>query len=242
MTADRADPTGRVLGGVLVRRVDAGGREQVFTARRGYVQPSPATGRVLLRLEDGAVFQERSGGGTAGAFDALTLEAPSAAAVERFRARGSGPRELTMPELLVRMTSAGPLEAKRRAASEFHTRAVRSLSPVFLPLLAMPLAIAAKRARRGAGFVVAAAILLLYEYAIDGAQAVADLGALRPAGTVWGPFAVFAGPCLGLYVISRRRPGQTALTAVVEGVGRGVEAVAGWFRRPASRRAATASR
>lgn len=241
VTADSADPTGRVLRGVFLRRIDKDGQEQVFTARRGLISPTADGGRVLLTLRDGVALQDRPGEPTVGGFDVFTLEAPSTAVVAPFRPRGSGPRELTMPELVERMGDGATAEARMKAESEFNTRIVRAISPLFLPFLAMPLGIAAKRARRSAGFVVAAAILLLYEYAIDGAQASADLGIVPPVVAVWTPFLVFALLCCGLYAMSRRRPGQNPLAGAVGVVGVLTETAAGLFRRspPA---AVTASR
>jgi lipopolysaccharide export system permease protein len=232
VTADSADATGRTLRGVFLRRIDRDDREQVFTARTGLITPADDGRRVLLTLRDGAAMREAAGEPTVGDFDVFTFEAPAAAVVTPFRARGSGPRELTMPELVERMRRGETAEARRRAESEFHTRIVRAISPLFLPFLAMPLGIAAKRARRSAGFIVAAAVLLIYEYAIDGAQAAADLGLVRPALAVWTPFTAFALLCCGLYAMSRRRPGQNPLAGVVGAVGAAFEAMAALFKRP----------
>jgi lipopolysaccharide export system permease protein len=235
LSADRADATGRGLEGVFLRRLDAAGQEQLFTARRGMLRPSADGRQVQLVLIDGQQLVDRPGGPVVGAFQQLEIEAPAAAAAGLFRSRGETARELTFGELLARMSGAGTDDNRRRAASEFHTRAVRSVSPLFLPLLAVPLGMAAKRGRRTGGFILAAVTLLLYQYGIDMTQALADLGLADPATAVWSAFAVFAGLCSWVYATSRNRPGETPLSALVDAIGAFMEGLRSIFRRRRAR-------
>jgi lipopolysaccharide export system permease protein len=238
ITADAVDPTGRILTGVFVRRIDGDGREQVITARSGVINPSPDRRRVTLVLSEVSHLQDREGSPVAGESSRLQIEAPAAAAIGEFRARGDGPRELTSVELFHALRHGADEEARRRAESEFHTRAVRSISPLFLPLMALPLGMAAKRRRRSAGFIVAAVVLMLYQYAIDMAQAVSDIGQAEPILAVWTPFALFASLCVGLFLSSRKRPGETPLNALIDAVGEAIEAVQSRLkprRRPSPR-------
>lgn len=233
LSADRADATGRGLEGVFLRRIDATGREQLFTARRGLLIPSVDGRQVQLVLIEGQQLVDRPGGPVAGGFERLEIEAPAAAAMGLFRSRGETARELTFGELLDRMVRGGA--DAREAASEFHTRVVRSISPLFLPLLAMPLGMAAKRGRRTGGVILAAVVLLLYEYGIDMTQSLADLGLADPARAVWTAFAVFASLCTGVYATSRKRPGETPVNALVDALGGGIERLQKRLRRrPAS--------
>jgi len=231
ISADRTDPSGRVLTGVFVRRVLEDGGEQVFTARQGRLLPSPDGMQVRLVLTDVRQLQDQAEGSAIGALDELELEAPGAAAVDLFRPRGEAARELTFPELWERMGAGETEEARRQAAAEFHARAVRAISPLFLPLLALPLGMASKRGRRGGGFVFAAVVFLLYQYAIDMTKAMADLDQISPNVGVWSPFFVFSTLCLLTFATSRERPGETPLTAVVDRLGEAMEAVQRQFRR-----------
>jgi lipopolysaccharide export system permease protein len=116
-----------------------------------------------------------------------------------------------------------PGEDHDRAASELYARAVRSISVMFLPFMALPLGMAAKRGRKAAGFIFAAVVFLLYQYAIDMAQALADLGVAKPEAALGLPFGLFVSLCLGLFATSRRRPGETPLSVIVERVAGGLE-------------------
>lgn len=218
LTADSVDPSGRGLRGVFLRRINSEGREQVFTAERGTLVPSADGALLTLVLDNGQQFQERARGEPlVGAFERLQVDQTFDTRNPPFRARGMSARELTLFELPGRMANGTPLE-RERAAAEFYTRIVRSISVPLLPLLAVPLGMAAKRGRRGSGIVVSAIVLFLYENAIDMGQSLANLGAVSPVAAVWTPFAVFTTLCVWLFVHSRKRPGETPFTAVVDHV------------------------
>jgi lipopolysaccharide export system permease protein len=218
LTADVADPAGRTLRGVFIRWTSAEGLEQVVTAQVGRMQPSPGGKRLEILLENGQQYRERANGQRLiGAFDRLTLDLPLDTDAPAFRARGGArERELTLGELQDRIVhGATPLE-RGRAASEFYIRMVRSVSVPLLPLLAMPLGMAAKRGKRGFGVAVAAAILLLYEHSIEFGQSIADTTDVSPTIAVWTPFAVFTALCTWLFLGSRKRPGETPFTLILD--------------------------
>src|SRR3546814_5480129 len=66
-------------------------------------------------------------------------------------------------------TGDGPV-ARSVMQGELHSRLVQAASVAVLPLLAVPMGIAAKRRRRGAGVVLAAVILVLYHHALQVGQ------------------------------------------------------------------------
>ena len=234
ITADKVDPTGRRLEGVFVRRVTAQSEEEVTTAARGALNPS-ADGKRLTRVLTGArQFRERAGREpVVGGFDTLTTEVSFDIDAPPFRARGGAERELTLLELRREMREAPTPEGRSRAASEFYARMVRSVSLPLLPLLATPLGMAAKRGRRGPGIVIAAIVLLLYQHGIQFGQGVADNGQASAFVAVWTPFAIFAALCGWLFVQSRRRPGETPFTVVVDALGDVIDAIAARLRRRA---------
>ncbi len=220
LTADRADPAGRTLHGVFVRWTTPEGLEQVVTAKSGRLQPAPGGNRLEILLENGQQYRERANGqALIGGFDRLSLDLALDTEAPAFRARAGGggrERELTLDELEQRMAHGQtPLE-RGRAASELYIRMVRSISVPILPLLAMPLGMAAKRGKRGFGVALAAAILLLYEHAIEFGQSIADTTDVSPFVAVWTPFALFAALCVWLFTNSLRRPGETPFTLVLE--------------------------
>jgi lipopolysaccharide export system permease protein len=239
LTADKVDPTGRGLKGVFLRRTDAQGLEQVFTAQSGILTPSKDGTELRLVLENGQEFQERrQGQPLVGAFSRLQVDQSFSTQDPPFRARGVNPRELTLFELPKRMAQGATENDRTQAASEFYTRIVRSISVPLLPLLAVPLGMAAKRGRRGAGIVLSAIVLFLYEHAIDTAQSLADLGRVSAFVAVWTPCAVFATLCIWLFMHSRTRPGETPFNAAVDWVETLISMVRRRFTRASSAEAA----
>ena len=232
ITADKVDPTGRRLEGVFVRRVTDRQEEEVTTAARGALNPSPDGKRLTLVLENAQQFRERAGREpVVGGFDQLTTAVNFDIDAPPFRARGGAERELTLVELRREMRSAPTAEGRRRAASEFYARMARSISLPLLPLLATPLGMAAKRGRRGPGIVIAAVVLLLYQHGIQFGQGIADAGRASPFVAVWTPFVIFSSLCAWLFLQSRRRPGETPFNLVVDALGDVIEAVTALFRR-----------
>jgi lipopolysaccharide export system permease protein len=231
--AQRVDPAGRGLRQVFLRRVEKDGAEQVFTAARGVLAPSEDGKRLSLVLEDGQQYQDDARGRpVVGAFSRLAVDTPFSADAPPFRTRGQSARELTLDELPARMFSAPTAEERAAAATELYARLVRSISAPLLPLLAIPLGMAAKRGRRAPGLVVAAVLLFVYEHAIDMGQSVANQGHVPPALAIWTPFLLFTALCVWLFLNSRVRPGQTPFTLVVDQLDRAISLVR--RRRPAA--------
>lgn len=236
LMADRVDPTGRRLSGVFLRRTLEGGIEEVVTASSGELVPSHGGKQLTLILTKAQQYRERvDREPVVGGFDTLTVEQSFNLDAPPFRARGGANRELTLLELRREMTRADTLQDRAQAASEFYARMVRSISLPLLPLLAMPLGMAAKRGRRGPGIVIAAIVLLLYQHSIQLGQSFADDGRASAFVGVWSPFAVFTALCVWLFVQSRHRPGETPFTVVVDAVGDAMEWVLRRFRRPVAR-------
>jgi lipopolysaccharide export system permease protein len=226
LTAERADPAGRTLRGVFIRWLSADGLEQVVTADLAHMSPSRDRKRLDVLLERGQQYRERATGApVVGGFERLAIALPFSGEVPRFRSRGGAERELTLAELEAVMRAEPTDQAGRRAASELYIRLVRSISAPLLPLLALPLGMAAKRGKRGFGVALSAVILLLYEHAIEFGQSVADTTGASPLLAVWTPFAVFAGICGGLFATSRRRPGETPFNLVLDALSEGLVAV-----------------
>jgi len=226
VTADAVDPTGRELERVFVHQ-RRGDSEWITTAMSGRVGMTADRRHVLLTLENGV--QLRTGpDGTAQAlrFGRLTLDKEFSLDVPPFRPRGGSERELTLLELWRESRASFTLLPREHLVSEFHARLVRALTLPLLPLLAVPMGMAAKRARRGVGIAVAAVILVVYNHSIQFAESLADLGRI-PGGGVWVPFLMFAALCAWLFHRADARPGENpfartfdSVEAVLHNVGR----------------------
>jgi lipopolysaccharide export system permease protein len=226
LTADRVDPTGRGLRGVFLRRVEPDGHEQIFTAQSGTLVPNKAGTLLTLELENGQQYQERANSDAlVGAFVKLKVDQSFSTTDPPFRARGVVPRELTLFELPQRISHGATKLDRQQAEAELYTRIVRSISVPLLPLLAVPLGMAAKRGRRGPGIILSAILLFVYEHAIDMGQSLADLGSVSAGVAVWTPCIVFAAFCIWLFVGSRNRPGETPFTATIDQMDAAFQAI-----------------
>ncbi len=213
ITADQADATGRSLKGVFIRRKTDNG-EAVVTATRGDLSLR-ADGKTTqlnlgggLALVDGPNGTERLlrfgdfsdhevlGGGTA------------------LRPRGGDEQELTFPELLREAKRPDALIPSRTLMAEFYSRLARSLAIPFLPLLALPLALAAKRGRRTPGMIVGAVVLVAFHHSVTLAKSFADSGSVDPLLAIAGIFVLMAGFGVWLFLSSRRRPGETPISGL----------------------------
>ena len=210
----------------------------MVTAGSGTLVPSNGGKQLTLILTNAQQYRERvDREPLVGGFDRLTVEQSFDVNAPPFRARGGANRELTLPELRRQMVSNPSPEGRAQAASEFYARMVRSISLPLLPLLAMPLGMAAKRGRRGPGIVIAAIVLLLYQHSIQLGQSFADDGRASPLVAVWTPFAIFTALCVWLFVQSQKRPGETPFTVVVDALGDAFEWVKRRVRPPQPRTA-----
>ena len=209
---EATDPDRQRLQGVFVRR-RLGGVEEITTAPSGRLVPAD-DGRLLLELDAGSLMREDASGNVwFGRFAKTLFTGDFSRAPRPFRARGDSVRELTLRELWQRMRdgTTAPL-TPHRVAGEFHGRLARSFVLPLLPLLAVPLGMAAKRGRRAAGAVFAGLALLLLNHSLQFGESLAESGRADALLAVWSPVAVFAGLCLWLFWGSLAWPGDNPLT------------------------------
>lgn len=223
IVADSADPTGKSLGGLFISRMMPGGGESVITAATAVLSDGPHLKSVRLALRPArAMVQHPDGAVQVARFEDLVLFSPRGAD-SVMTARGGDVRELTLPEL-VRARSA-PVAGLSSAAvdAELYSRLGRALSAPFLPLLALPLGVVSKRGRRTPGLIVAGLVLVLFHHGVVLVGSLAALGKLDPLLGVGGLFAGFVVFSLWLFFGSLKRPGDTPLSGILEGLALGVE-------------------
>jgi lipopolysaccharide export system permease protein len=226
--ADSVGADGRQLRGVFVDRRD-GVHEEVITAQEGRLVPSADGKRLLLELRNGLIVRDEGAGAVRSVqFKQGRINEDFTAVPPPFRARGESVRELTLPELRQVPTgidSASSTAAQR--AGEFHGRIARALLPLLLPLLALPLGMAAKRGRRAPGTVFATLALLAINQSMQFGESLAETGRAPAMLGVWLPWVLFAVLGLWLFRSSLQWPGDnpvmravSAIEAAFEGVGR----------------------
>jgi lipopolysaccharide export system permease protein len=211
ISADEADPTGRRLKGVFIRRRTQTG-ESVVTATDGVLGLSQDHKTTRLRLDGGLILAD------AGVDSARLLrfgdfsDQETIAAGEALRPRGGDEEELTLPELLDESRRPDALIPHRVLQAELYARLARSFAIPLLPLLALPLALAAKRGRRTPGMIFGAIVLVLFHHGITLAKGFSAQGLMNPAVAMGGLFCILAAVSLWLFLSSRRRPGETPIS------------------------------
>jgi lipopolysaccharide export system permease protein len=217
--ADSVGPDGRQLSGVFVRRRDARS-EEVVTAGRGRLVPS-ADGRQLeLVLENGQIVSDRDGGGQRVVrFGNARLNEDFTTVPPPYRNRGASVRELTLQELRGETATVGEkkITATQRAG-EYHGRLARTVLPLVLPLLALPLGMAAKRGRRAPGTVFATLALLLLNQALQFGEGMGETGRAPAWIAVWLPLVLFGVLGLWLFRSSLQWPGDNPVMRAVSAI------------------------
>lgn len=218
ISADSVDISGRTLTGVFMRKQTPTG-EQVTTAPSGYLVLSNHGTQIDLYLQDGTTLEDRGHDRPyLVRFTGLKTAVNLISGLHPFRPRGDSERELTLSELRSEMHNPKSSVPYRRLASEFHGRIVRTLSLPFLPLLAVPLAMAAKRQRRTSGLIISVLLLLGYHHLLQLGESLADIGRLPAVPALWVPFAAFTVFSIWLFHSSRERPGDNPMTHAVDGL------------------------
>jgi lipopolysaccharide export system permease protein len=222
--ADSVGPDGRQLGGVFVERRDDS-TEEVITAQRGQLTPSVTGGRLLLDLANGTIVSNRADGSVRTVqFADARLNEDFTAVPPPYRARGDSVRELTLPELL----REPPAERQERItdskrAGEFHGRLARIVLPLLLPLLALPLGMAAKRGRRAPGTVFAAVALLALYQTLQFGESLGETGRAPAWLSVWLPVVVFSALGTWLFRSSLQWPGDNPVMRAVSAIEAGFD-------------------
>lgn len=224
LSANAVAGDGRTLHGVFVQR-RRDGVEEITTAQHGRLVPSPEGRRLLLELDDGTTVRE--GGDQSVSllhFKHGLINADFTPAPPPFRARGNSVRELTLPELWQHLQGGESELSPDELTGEFHGRLARSLVLPLLPLLALPLGMAAKRGRRAPGVVFAVFILLALNHSLQFGESLAESGRAA-ASAVWIPLIVFGALSAWLFRSSLAWPGDNPVMRAFAVIESGFEGV-----------------
>jgi lipopolysaccharide export system permease protein len=237
VTADASDrATGR-LSHVFVYQRGTGGAEKLTTGRSGTLTLSDDGSQIMLSVENGEQMEVLPDNRiTTVSSQSTTLHHAFLLRVASFRRRESDEREMTTGELWQVLNGPRPPRPAWPLVGELHSRLVRSLSLVELPLLAISIGLAAKRARRQYGIVVGFIILVLYDHAVELAQAVGSAGLLDPRAPLWGCFLLFTVFCLWMFRRAVRHTSEGPFDAVFEMIERASDRILSIGRRLLTRR------
>ena len=224
VSASSLDETTGELKGVFIHTFQDS-REIVLTSKSGELLFGPGHEYYRLRLFDGISMEtpDDAPPRIAG-FGELTLQQKFSTALIPFRARGDDVRELSLTELLRESRAPNGNWTRAEAEAELNTRIIRSLSLFIMPLLAVPLALAAKRSQKSVGIVVGGVLLVVFHYALQTVQGLAAAERL-PAFMPWLVLVAFALLSGHLFWRAQRNPGQPPLDALFSSL----ELLSGWI-------------
>ena len=107
--------------------------------------------------------------------------------IERFRGRGNGTKELTIPELArIGRDARAPAARRDAARANFHFRMVEVAMMLLVPLLAVSLAVPPKRSTSGLGIFVALIFVVTYHKVNQQAESLGALGRVDPLDRALG--------------------------------------------------------
>lgn len=191
---------GRELIGIFARIANARGQVLSISAREGQfmaLKNNPDT--IILRLTQGQIIQSNPGESPrvlAFTSHDLPIDLP---AIEQFRERGKD-REYVLPELLrIGWGDQVPRAEQLASRANLNFRLVEVAIMIFLPLLAVALAVPPKRSTSSLGVFVSIVMVTVYHKVCEYGQGVAAAGRADPTLVQWGPFVIFSAIILWMY-------------------------------------------
>ena len=229
---ERSEEDGRRLLGVFARvRSDEG--DLTISATEGrFLRLDENPNTIVLRLRDGQIIQEVEGGSPRVlnfSLHDLPIDLP---ALKRFRERGGRELEYVLPELL-RLGWAPDTDQQTRdeIRANFSYRLVEVIMMIFLPLLALALAIPPKRSTSALGVFVAVVMVVAYHKVNEWGAGVAALGRIDPLLALWLPCVLFALLIWWMYWRTAHVPGAQAIDGLEVVFAKFVKWLKSKFRR-----------
>lgn len=228
--AERVIGKGHELRRVFVHQEREGINSITTTAKNGILLRSENDLRSVLRLNDGIRISRRPSGDVPDALTFTEYTWPIGEAGSAFRDRGNDQRELTLTELWSSQSSPPQDVTPAQMRAEFHARLVRTLSTLFLPFLAIPLALGRGHGRRSYGIVVGLLALIVYQKLLQFGESFSALGHISPILGLWLPLFVFGAASMALFYRAGFGVGADPLgplITLVSGLGERFRAIAG---------------
>jgi lipopolysaccharide export system permease protein len=234
LRVERTDDEGRHLHQVFIRAESRDGRWLAATADMGEFLATDDPDTIILRLTRGRMVHDAPKYRAPRALSFESHDIPvNLPSTERFRVRGSGNDELTIPELVRIGRSAQTDEAQRDATrANFHFRMVEVAMMLLLPLLAVALAVPPKRSTSGLGIFLGIVMMVTYHKINQYAEQMGAQGRIDPLIALWTPFLLFAALILWMYWTLAHRPGGQPIGALERGFSRFGRAIGRLLRLP----------
>ncbi len=178
------------FGRVFAHQQRNDGSSRTITSKKAKLIEDQAKGTMALDLSEGLLLDQRSNGQRA-VVSFKELEWPiDQKFLGTYKPRGWIEAELTWGELIAALRKTPKHLSEDRVESEFNARMARAFSCLFIPLLAIPLAIAGGRKRSVAPIAFGIISLLVYVQSLKFVEETADLGVIPPALSIWSVYGV----------------------------------------------------
>lgn len=216
---ERSENRGTDLYGVFARLVRRDGRSLAVTADRGTFLATDDPDTILFRLSNGRMVHNAPGYRTPRVLSFVQHDLPiELPAIESFRGRGNGVKEMTIRELVrLGWSDGAPRERRLAAQSNLWFRLVEVAMMLLVPMLALSLAVPPKRSNSGLGIFLAVAFVVTYHKVNQNAEWMGRLGRVDPFIALWGPFLIFGGLILWMYWTLAHKPGGQPIGALERG-------------------------
>jgi lipopolysaccharide export system permease protein len=231
---------GHTLTKIFIQETDEKGNNVVLSAQTGELTSDPRTFSLTLVLRDGIRIDSKpdGSGGQASTFgeSRLPLEV---VAPEPFRPRGHNESELSFWELIEAHKHPTPDLGKDDVWAELNYRIARTLTVLFLPLLAIPMGLTSRRQPTSVRIIVGIAILIVYYQLLNFGKDMAENGRVSSFVALWVPFLVFSLGSLYMFYVANSRLNQDPFSTLFGAIDDGWRLVKrGWFalfrrRKPA---------
>jgi lipopolysaccharide export system permease protein len=189
---EQSSEEGRRLVGIFARVANNQGQVLSISAREGrFLALRNNRDTIILRLVDGQIVQDSPGASPrvlSFSRHDLPIDLP---AMEKFRQRGKD-RESVLPELLrIGWGGEAPRDLRLSSRANLNYRLAEVAFMIFLPLLAVALAVPPKRSTSALGVFVSIVMITVYHKLCEYGQGVAAAGRADPLLVQWGPFVLF---------------------------------------------------
>jgi lipopolysaccharide export system permease protein len=216
MRVERSENHGTDLYGVFLRIANRNGGTIAAAADRGTFLATDDPDVILFRLTNGRLVNNQPGYHTPRVLSFQQHDLPiTMPAIENFRGRGDGTKELTIFELFRLGSDTSVPQARRNAIrANFHFRMVEVAMMLLVPLLALALAVPPKRSTSGLGIFVAILFVVVYHKVNQYAEQMGALGRFDPTIALWVPFLIFGGSIVWMYYTLAHKPGGQPIGAL----------------------------
>ena len=226
---DRSENKGNQLHGIFVEMDDKNGMTVAATAEHGRFLATDDPDTILFRLFKGRLVQDSPKFAAPRTLSFESYDLPiSLPVIDQFRRRGgSESDELYLHELYAIGYGDRPADThqKLEARASLNFRLVEVIMMLFLPLLAVALAIPPKRSSSALGIFLSIVIVVAYHKVNQYAEQMASQGRVDAIVALWIPFLLLGVMIAWMYHIIADKPGGQPIGALE------------WFAAKAARRA-----